>query len=80
MLYDDDIPMPNIERNKKLGSVNFMGRLLNQILSLTNGRSTVYIDHSMGFFELNSGKEIITLKSLGLLYKCIGVSGMNGLD
>jgi len=29
MLYDEDIPMPDIEKNKNMGSVNFMGRLLN---------------------------------------------------
>lgn len=80
MLYDEDIPMPNIEANKKLGSVNFMGRLLNQILTLTDGKKAVYIDHSMGFYEINTGNEILTLKTLGLLYKCIGVSGMSGLD
>jgi WASH complex subunit strumpellin len=57
-----------------------MGRLLKALINLTESKSTVYIDHSLGFFELNTGREILTMKSLGLLYKCIGLSGMNGLD
>jgi len=80
MLYDEDIPIPEFKEKTEPGTINFMGRLLKALIELTDQRSTVYIDHSLGFFELNTGREILTMKTLGLLYKCIGLSGMNGLD
>jgi WASH complex subunit strumpellin len=73
--------MPNPKSpNHEQGTVNFMGRLLKALQNLTDPKNTVYIDHALGFFELGTGKEIITMKTLGLLYRCIGVSGLNGLD
>ena len=78
-MYDEDIPMPD-KAIIEPGTVNFMGRLLKVLMQLTNANSTVYIDHALGFFEIGSGREIITMKTLGVLYKCIGVSGLNGLD
>ncbi|KRX07259.1 hypothetical protein PPERSA_00416 [Pseudocohnilembus persalinus] len=80
MFYEEDIPLPNVEKNKQYGSVNFMGRLLKQILNLTNGKNAVFIEQSLGFYEIGTGVEIITLKTMGLLYKCIGISGLSGLD
>ena len=80
MLYDEDIPIPKIKDKIEPGTMNFMGRLLKALIELTDQKTTVYIDHSLGFFELSTGREILTMKTLGLLYKCIGLSGMNGLD
>lgn len=34
----------------------------------------------MGFYEMGTGKEILNIKTLSLLNKCIGVSGMSFLD
>ena len=56
-----------------------MGRLLKIILKLTDPKRAIYLETSMGFFD-SSGREILTMKGLGLLYRCIGVSGINGLD
>lgn len=72
--------MPNVAENKEFGCINFMGRLLREMILLTDAKNTIYIDNTPGFYELSTGKEIFTLKTLGLLYRCIGVSGMNGLD
>ena len=79
MFYDEYIPLPN-GSVKEPGTVNFMGRLLKALLILTDSKNCVYIEHSMGFYELNTGREILTMRNLGLMYNCIGLSGMNGLD
>ena len=59
---------------------NFMGRLLLEIIQLTDYKKCIFLYSTYAFYELNTGKEIFTLKTLSNLYKCIGVSGLQGLD
>jgi hypothetical protein len=33
-----------------------------------------------GFFNLDTKKSVLSLKTLNVLSKCIGISGMQGLD
>lgn len=55
-----------------------MGRLLKEILNLTDSRKTTYIEATLGFYE--QGVPILTMKTMALLGRCIGISGLNGLD
>jgi len=71
--------MPN-PKYKDPDCATFMGRLIKAIRNLTDPRRTVYIETNLGFYEYGSGREIITQKIMALLYKCIGVAGLNGLD
>lgn len=75
--YDEDIPMPP---GNDPNCNNFMGRLLLEIISLTDYRKSIFLNSTYAFYELNTGKEVFTLKTLANLYKCIGVSGLQGLD
>jgi WASH complex subunit strumpellin len=79
--YDENIPMPpkNAAHNEE-GTVNFMGRLLKALQSFTDPRTTLFLENPLGFYEIGTGKDVLTMKTLGLLYRCIGVSGLNGLD
>jgi len=57
-----------------------MGRLLKILVNLTDSKTAIYIDQALGFYEINTGRDILTMKTLGLLYRCIGLSGLTGLD
>jgi len=57
--YDEKIPIPQriITANDRL-SMNFTGRLLREILNLTNPRRVMYLESTSAFYEI-TGKEAI---------------------
>lgn len=55
--YDEDIPMPDL-KSAEQGSVNFMGRLLKEMLNLTNPKSAIYVDLTSSFFDFKTEKEV----------------------
>ena len=80
-----------------------MGRLLRELLQLSNPKKTIYLESCSAFYDIATGKEVnweyflfkihfyifysftsskklITMKTIAILHKCIGVSGLNGLD
>jgi hypothetical protein len=59
--------------------MNFMGRLMLEILSQTDPRKSTYIEQKSGWFDVNN-KEIIGLLQFSLLNQSIGVFGLNGMD
>lgn len=46
---------------------------------ITNPRDIVFVESTLGFYDSN-GKDVLNLKTIGLILKCIGVSGLNGID
>lgn len=76
--YDEDIPMPD-ERSLQFGVLNFMGRLMVEILRITNPKTSVYVESTLGFYD-NQGNDIFNMKTVSLLRRCVGISGLNGLD
>ena len=79
LAYDEDIPMPD-EKSLPFGVINFTGRLLKQILSMTDMKNTTYIEATLGFYDLKTGADAFNMKTISLLSKCIGNSGLNGID
>jgi WASH complex subunit strumpellin len=75
--YDEDIPMPS---GTDPNCNNFMGRLLIEILNLTEFRKCIFLSSTYAFYDLTTGREVFTLKTLSMLYRCIGISGLQGLD
>ncbi len=71
--YDEQIPMPEI-KNKSCNT--FIGWVLEEILHLTHPQSCTYLQSAYGFYDCNSFKESLTLKTLFLLVNCIGVTGL----
>jgi WASH complex subunit strumpellin len=57
-----------------------MGSILNEIIALTSPKKCTFLLAAYGFFDVNSQKEVFTLKTLHMLQKCIGISGLQGLD
>jgi len=47
---------------------------------MTDSRNTIYIEATLGFYDAKSGTETFTMKTISLLSRCIGNSGLNGLD
>jgi WASH complex subunit strumpellin len=75
--YDEDIPMPS---GGEPNCNNFMGRLLLEILGLTEYRKCIFLSNTYAFYDFSTGRAVFTLKTLSMLYKCIGISGLQGLD
>jgi len=75
--YDDYIPMPKF---KYENCNSFLGYLLNEIIYFTNPKKAVFIQSAFGFYDFDQKKEVLTLKTLNILYKCIGISGLQGID
>lgn len=79
LAYDEDIPLPD-DKSRQFNVVNFMGRLLKEMLSLTEAKKTIYLESTLGFYESQKGDPVVTMKTLALLCRCIGITGLNGLD
>lgn len=75
--YDEYIPMP---KYKYQNCNSFLGYLLNEIINFTNPKRAVFIQSAFGFYDIDQKKEILNLKTLNILYKCIGISGLQGID
>jgi WASH complex subunit strumpellin len=70
------IPMyPSVER----GTSNFMGRLCNALLRITDYRATVYACESLGWYTAD-GTETAGIKLFTYLNSSVGVAGLSGVD
>lgn len=58
----------------------FMGEILNEIIFLTHPTRCTFLLAAYGFFNLETRRPVLHLKTLYVLAKCIGISGMQGLD
>lgn len=60
-------------------SVNFIGRLLRELIRQTDYRTTTYLDQMSGWFD-ERGKEVVGIRTFSLLIESVGVFGVTGLD
>ena len=60
-------------------AVNFMGRVMNCLLALTDPSATVYAPEAIGWFSAD-GEEVCGIKTFATLLKGINVTGLAGLD
>lgn len=58
---------------------NFMGRVLNALLRMTEPSTTIYSPECGGWFTPD-GTEVCGVSTFALLRKCLGISGLSGLD
>jgi len=72
------IPIPHLPTADE-NSVNFIGRLARELLSLTDCQKTLFIDKMSAWFDLQ-GREIVGIKTWNLLSLSVGVFGISGLD
>jgi WASH complex subunit strumpellin len=59
---------------------NFIGRLVREVLSLTDVQASVYLDANSGWFEASTGKELLGIRTCSMLHKSVGTAGVRGID
>lgn len=59
---------------------NFIGRLTNEILRVTDPKATIYVDATSTWYDVKTRIEIIDVKMFSKLQVAIGTFGINGLD
>lgn len=50
------------------------------MIELTSPNKCTFLLAAYGFYSIELKKEVLTLKNLHILQKCIGISGLQGLD
>jgi len=50
------------------------------MIMITHPRKCTFLQSAYGFFDIETQKDVLTLKTLHILQKCIGISGLQGLD
>ena len=61
------------------GPATFMGRLLSELLSVTNPRNTMFLQPSNAWFDLQ-GNEVLGIRMLALMHSSVQTFGLTGLD
>jgi len=61
-------------------SVNFMGRLVRELLTQTDCKKTVYVESMQGWYDLEKETEVIGIRTFSLLHKGVGIFGLTGID
>jgi hypothetical protein len=54
----------------------FVGELLNELIELTHPSKCTFLQAAYGFYSIEQRKEVVTLKTLHILQKCIGICGL----
>lgn len=75
----DAIPIPRFKRDPKDPSVNFMGRLVREILRQTDPSKTTYVESNQGWFN-DKMREVIGIRTFSLLHRGAGIFGLTGMD
>ncbi|XP_033351507.1 WASH complex subunit 5 [Bombus vosnesenskii] len=61
-------------------SATFIGRLARELLRITDPRTTVYIEHSLAWYDLKTQTEVLNYKIFSRTLEAIGTPGLTGLD
>ncbi|EZA48313.1 hypothetical protein DMN91_008109 [Ooceraea biroi] len=61
-------------------SLTFMGRLARELIHITEPRTTVYIEHSLAWYDIKTQNEVLNYKIFSVILETIGTPGLSGLD
>ncbi|XP_043465727.1 WASH complex subunit 5 isoform X3 [Leptopilina heterotoma] len=61
-------------------SLTFMGRLAQELIRITDPKTTVYIEHTLAWYDLKSQTEVIDYKVFSMILKSMGTPGLSRLD
>ncbi|XP_020285658.1 WASH complex subunit strumpellin [Pseudomyrmex gracilis] len=61
-------------------SLTFMGRLAKELIRITDPRTTVYIEHSLAWYDIKTQNEVLSYKVFSVILETIGTPGLAGLD
>ncbi|TRY73510.1 hypothetical protein TCAL_01553 [Tigriopus californicus] len=74
------IPIPTPPPTTNPDCQTFMGRLANEIILLTNPRTTVYSNALCSWYDLKTKDEVCSMGLFSLLEEAVGTIGLAGLD
>ena len=74
--FQEDKPVSVPDNN----SVTFIGRLARELIRITDHRTTVYIEHSLAWYDLKTQVEVLNYKIFSKILEAIGTPGLTGLD
>jgi WASH complex subunit strumpellin len=60
-------------------SVNFMGRLVRELIHQTDPNTTTYVESMQGWYD-GAGSEVVGIRTFSLLSRACGVVGLVGVD
>jgi WASH complex subunit strumpellin len=79
----DAIPIPQLPplppMKGGLPSVNFMGRLVREVMYQTDPRKTTYVESLQGWYD-EKQKEVVGIRTFSLLHRGVGIFGLTGMD
>ncbi|XP_076661736.1 WASH complex subunit strump [Halictus rubicundus] len=61
-------------------STTFIGRLARELVRITDPRTTIYIEHSLAWYDLKTQAEVLNYKIFSKIVEAIGTPGLTGLD
>lgn len=71
------------EKNVSLSESNsstFLGRLTRELVRITDPRNTVYIEHSLAWYDVKTQAEILNYKVFTMILDAIGTPGLAGMN
>ncbi|KZC05129.1 PREDICTED: WASH complex subunit strumpellin [Dufourea novaeangliae] len=74
--FQEEKHVPVLDNN----SVTFIGRLARELTRITEPRTTVYIEHSLAWYDLKTQAEVLNYKIFSKILEAIGTPGLTGLD
>ncbi|ODN03655.1 WASH complex subunit strumpellin, partial [Orchesella cincta] len=82
-----EIPIPlriveqsTVNNDELFPSITFIGRLANELLHLTDPKTTLYLTATSSWYDLKSHVQILTPETFSMMEKAIGITGLTGLD
>jgi len=57
-----------------------MGRVVRELLQVTDPRTTIYVESLRGWCDPSSGNELVGMRTLDLIERGVGVFGLSGMD
>ncbi|XP_046735927.1 WASH complex subunit 5 isoform X3 [Diprion similis] len=78
----------NLQKNKinsllvssDSNSINFIGRIVRELLRVTDPKTTVYVEHTIAWYDLKTQTEVLNHKIFSVILKAMGIPGLTGLD
>ncbi|KAG7205653.1 hypothetical protein KM043_007608 [Ampulex compressa] len=74
--FQEEKPVFSLDNN----SSTFIGRLARELIRLTDPRTTIYIEHSLAWYDIKSQAEVLSYNIFSIILEAVGTPGLSGLD
>lgn len=76
----DSIPIPHFERASEKDAYSFFGRIVQNLLTMTDPRRCMYIPSLGSWYDIVSSKEVVGTRTFTSICSAIGSTGLGALD